>query len=178
MRGSAKIGTVMLLAGLAGTAGAVDFAHEVVPLLKKHCGECHTGDARQGGFSMNTREDLLAGGDSGTPGLVAGKAAESEIIRRVVSDDPDYRMPSEGKPLPPEAVAVLKRWVDEQAPREPTARRGATTARSSAARASTSWACCPIPRGSRHSRPTPIRGSGPASSANCSPMRFPTPSIG
>ncbi len=119
MRGSAKIGTVMLLAGLAGTAGAVDFAHEVVPLLKKHCGECHTGDARQGGFSMNTREDLLAGGDSGTAGLVAGKAAESEIVRRVVSDDPDYRMPSEGKPLPPEAVAVLKRWVDEQAPWEP-----------------------------------------------------------
>lgn len=119
MRGYLMLGVTALLAGLARPAAAVDFAHEVVPLLKKHCGECHTGDARQGGFSMNTREDLLAGGDSGTPGLVAGKAADSEIIRRIVSDDPDYRMPSEGKPLPPEAVAVLKRWIDGQAPWEP-----------------------------------------------------------
>lgn len=105
--------------GFVWPVHAVDFSHEVVPILRMHCGHCHTGDARQGGFSMNTREDVLAGGDSGPPGLVAGKAAESEIIARVTSDDPDYRMPSEGKPLPPEAVAVLRRWIDEQAPWEP-----------------------------------------------------------
>jgi len=105
---------------LAGPpAVAVDFAHDVVPLLKKHCGECHIGDAKQGGFSMNTREDLLAGGDSGVPGFVSGKAAESEIIRRITSSDPDERMPSEGDPLPAEAVAVFRQWVDEQAPWEP-----------------------------------------------------------
>ena len=103
----------------AEPAAAVDFAHDVVPLLKKHCGECHTGDARQGGFSMNTREDVLAGGDSGTPGFVAGDAAASEIIARITSDDPDYRMPSNGDPLPAEAVAVLTNWVNEKAPWEP-----------------------------------------------------------
>lgn len=118
MRSVSLLIVVVIVAGVPAPARAVDFAHEVVPLLTKHCGECHTGDARQGGFSMNTREDLLAGGDSGTPGLVAGKAAESEIIARIVSDDPDYRMPSEGDPLPAEAVAILKRWIDEQAPWE------------------------------------------------------------
>jgi hypothetical protein len=118
MRGSSMLVVAVCMAAVPVAVRAVDFAHEVVPLLKKHCGECHTGDARQGGFSMNTREDLLAGGDSGTPGLVAGKAAESEIIARIVSDDPDFRMPSEGDPLPPEAVAILKRWIDEQAPWE------------------------------------------------------------
>jgi len=112
--------TAVLAAGLtAHAARAVDFAHEVVPLIRKHCGECHTGDARQGGFSMNTREDVLAGGDSGTPGLVAGNAAASEIIARITSDDPDYRMPSEGQPLPPDAIAILKSWIDEQAAWEP-----------------------------------------------------------
>jgi len=119
MRGMAIIVAAVCMAGVSVPAPAVDFAHEVVPLLAKHCGECHTGDARQGGFSMNTRDDVLAGGDSGTPGLIAGKAAESEIIARIVSDDPDYRMPSEGDPLPAEAVAILKRWIDEQAPWEP-----------------------------------------------------------
>lgn len=106
-------------AGSPLLAQGIDFAHEVVPLLKKHCGECHTGDARQGGFSMNSREDLLAGGDSGTPGLVPGDTKASEFIARITSDDPDFRMPSEGDPVPPEAIAVFKRWIDAKAPWEP-----------------------------------------------------------
>ena len=57
---------------VAGSALAVDFSHEVVPILRAKCGKCHTGSQRQGGFSLNDREALLAGGDSGTPGLVAG----------------------------------------------------------------------------------------------------------
>jgi hypothetical protein len=103
----------------ARVAPAIDFAHEVVPLLKKHCGECHTADARQGGFSMNTREDLLAGGDSETPGIVAGKASASELIARITSDDPDYRMPPEGEPLPADAITVFRTWIDEGAAWEP-----------------------------------------------------------
>ena len=110
---------VVAAAVAAKSAQAVDFAHEVVPILRKHCGECHTGDGRQGGFSLNTREDLLAGGDSGTPGLVPGSSATSELVARVTSDDPDYRMPSDGEPLPPEAIATLKAWIDEGAPWEP-----------------------------------------------------------
>ena len=97
---------------------AVDFAHDVVPILRVHCGKCHTGDAKQGGFSMNTREALLAGGDSGVAGFVAGKASESEIIVRITSDDPDIRMPLENGPLPAEAVSVLERWIDANAPWE------------------------------------------------------------
>ena len=110
---------VVAAAVAARAAQGVDFAHEVVPILRKHCGECHTGDARQGGFSLNTREDLVAGGDSGTPGLIPGASATSELVARITSDDPDYRMPSDGEPLPPEAVAVLKAWIDEGAPWEP-----------------------------------------------------------
>ena len=110
---------VVAAAVAARAAQGVDFAHEVVPILRKHCGECHTGDARQGGFSLNTREDLLAGGDSGTPGLVPGESATSELVARITSDDPDDRMPSEGEPLPPEAIAILKAWIDERAPWEP-----------------------------------------------------------
>ena len=110
---------VVAAAVAARAAQGVDFAHEVVPILRKHCGECHTGDARQGGFSLNTREDLLAGGDSGTPGLVPGESATSELVARITSDDPDDRMPSEGESLPPEAIAILKAWIDERAPWEP-----------------------------------------------------------
>ena len=109
---------VSLSALSAVSARAVDFAHDVVPILRVHCGKCHTGDAKQGGFSMNTREALLAGGDSGVPGFVEGKASESEIIVRIASDDPDIRMPLEDAPLPAEAVAVLRQWIDAKSPWE------------------------------------------------------------
>ena len=92
-------------------AAEIDFAHEIVPLLEMRCGECHLGDARQGGFSMNTREELIAGGDSGLAGLVAGQPAESEILRRITSTDPDERMPSDGPPLSAEDMALLTAWV-------------------------------------------------------------------
>jgi len=106
---------VLLLASGRVAAEPVDFVHDVVPILKRHCAECHLGDARQGGFSMNTREALVAGGDSGTAGVVARDAAASELVARITSDDPDLRMPSDGPPLPDAAVAMLRRWVDEGA---------------------------------------------------------------
>ncbi|NBU41079.1 MAG: DUF1549 domain-containing protein [Planctomycetia bacterium] len=119
-RGSRAAAWVLVTTLLTGAVDAVaaesvDFVHDVVPLLKRHCAECHLGDARQGGFSMNTREAILAGGDSGTAGLLARDSASSELIARVTSTDPDFRMPSDGPPLPEEAVAVLRRWIDEGA---------------------------------------------------------------
>jgi hypothetical protein len=39
----------------------VDFAHQVVPVLKEHCAKCHMDTAKKGGFSMNTRESLVEG---------------------------------------------------------------------------------------------------------------------
>jgi hypothetical protein len=103
------------LGAAAATAAPVDFVHEIVPLIRQHCGECHVGDARQGGFSMNTRTALLAGGDSGAAGAVTGDAAASALVARITSTDPDVRMPSDGPPLPPEAVALITRWIDEGA---------------------------------------------------------------
>jgi hypothetical protein len=103
----------------AAPAPAVDFAHEIVPILRKRCAECHAGDARQGGLSINTRDDLLKGGDSGTAGFVAGQPAASEIIARVKSTDPDVRMPSEGDPLPAAEIALLEAWVASGAAWEP-----------------------------------------------------------
>jgi len=103
-----------LLLVAAGTprARGVDFAHDVVPILRSRCGGCHTGASRQGGFSLDTRETTLAGGESGVAGLVAGRADASELVRRITAADPDVRMPAEGPPLPPEAVAVLRAWID------------------------------------------------------------------
>ncbi len=99
------------------TAKPLDFAHTIVPVLKKHCAECHTGGQRKGGLSINTRASLLQGGDSG-PAAVAGKAAASEFLKRIRATDAETRMPPEGPRLTAAEIATLERWVDAGLPWE------------------------------------------------------------
>jgi len=107
-----------LLAGLLLTsslgAAPVDFAHEVVPILRKHCAECHTGDKKKGGLSMNTRASLLEGGENGVV-VTAGQAQKSKLLEAIVSADPDVRMPPKGERLSPAEVATLRAWVEQGA---------------------------------------------------------------
>src|SRR6478672_11896495 len=84
-----------------------DFAHDVVPILKARCAKCHTNGTYKSGLSFDTREALLKG-----KAAVPGKAAESEIIKRITSTDKDERMPPEGERLTPKEVGVLTAWID------------------------------------------------------------------
>jgi hypothetical protein len=86
----------------------VDFAHDVVPILKARCAKCHTNGTYKGSLSLDTRESLLRK-KAATP----GKSAASEIIQRVTSDDKEFRMPPEGERLTAREVATLKAWIDE-----------------------------------------------------------------
>ena len=107
----------LLIAGALLTslpAAPVDFAHEVVPILRKHCAECHAGDKRKGSLSMNTRAALLEGGENGAV-LVPGQAKQSKLIEVVLSADPDVRMPPKGERLSPSEIATLRAWVDQGA---------------------------------------------------------------
>ena len=75
-----------LLQSAAGTAAeSVDFAHDVLPLLNEHCAKCHTNGRYEGDISFDTREALLEAGVA-----EPGKSAESAIIERVTSEDPEY----------------------------------------------------------------------------------------
>lgn len=96
----------------------VDFAHEIAPLLKKHCAECHAGSQQKGGLSLNSRETLLAGGESGEAILVPGKSGAGELLARITAADKDLRMPPEGDPLTEKEIAIIKRWIDAGAPWE------------------------------------------------------------
>jgi hypothetical protein len=94
---------------------AVDFAREVRPILTGQCFQCHGPDekARKAKLRLDIREEAIK---SGT--IVPGKPDESEVVKRVCSDDPDARMPPEKlkKPaLTPAQIAILKRWIAEGA---------------------------------------------------------------
>src|SRR5262245_48700229 len=80
----------------------IDFAHDVVPILKTRCAKCHTNGTYKGSVSFDTRADVLK------KAAVSGRAAESELFRRISSNDPDTRMPPKSEALSAKEVKVLE----------------------------------------------------------------------
>jgi hypothetical protein len=86
----------------------VDFAHDIAPLIKAHCAECHTNGKYKGSVSMDTRADLLK-----SKVVVPGKSAASVLMKRITSNDPEERMPPKGKPLSAKEIALVRAWIDQ-----------------------------------------------------------------
>jgi len=107
----------LLSPGLVAAApdDRIDFSRDIQPLLAKRCLACHGPDTQESGLRLDDRSSATKGLESGTRAIVPGKAAESEILARITSTDPDLQMPPEGPRLTPGQVASLTRWVDEGA---------------------------------------------------------------
>jgi hypothetical protein len=102
---------VLFLTAGSVHAAAIDFAHDVLPLLKARCAECHAAGKRKGGFSLDTRESILR-----SRAVIPGDAAKSTLIERITSTDPERRMPLKSKALTEKEVAVLRAWIDQKLP--------------------------------------------------------------
>jgi len=108
----------VVLPTAAGEPGElIDFNSEVRPLLMQNCAGCHGGVMKSGGVSMIYRETVLGVGDSGKQVAIPGNADGSEMIRRVLADDPLDRMPppDHGPALSAEDVETLKQWINQGA---------------------------------------------------------------
>jgi mono/diheme cytochrome c family protein len=84
------------------------FENEIRPLFAKHCAKCHGPTKQWAGLRLDSRENLLKGGDSG-PALVPGDVAKS-LLMEVVKRGGDIEMPPDA-PLAPREVAALEQWV-------------------------------------------------------------------
>lgn len=100
-----------LLAGVSRADEAGDtafFEGKIRPLLIAKCQECHAGDKAKAGLRLDSREALLAGGESGTAAVV-GKPDESLLID-VIGYRNVVQMPPKAK-LPDADIAALTEWV-------------------------------------------------------------------
>lgn len=95
-------------------ARTVGFAQDIHAILAENCAKCHMQGKRKGALSMDARETLLMGGDSG-PAIVEGKSAESLLIKLVAGQDPDRVMPPTGRRLTEQEIAILRAWIDQGA---------------------------------------------------------------
>src|SRR6478609_12091526 len=81
----------------APSAEGIDFFEKRIrPLLVEKCYECHTeGKKVKGGLSLDYREALQRGGDSGAS-IVAGDPEKSKLIEAVRYQNRDLQMPPKG----------------------------------------------------------------------------------
>jgi len=96
---------------------AVDFSKDIQPIFAEHCTKCHGSERPKGGLDMTTREGMLKELKSGERSVVPGKPDQSELLRRLTTDDPDELMPppDEGKKLSAEQQTLLRKWISSGA---------------------------------------------------------------
>jgi hypothetical protein len=86
----------------------IDFAHDIVPILKARCAECHTNGTYKSSLSLDTREAILR-----KKVAVPGKSAESEMFKRITSSDKEIRMPPKDPPLSAKEIDLVRTWIDQ-----------------------------------------------------------------
>ena len=112
--------TIALGQNPPSTPATIRFSREILPLLSDSCFACHGPDekARKGGLRLDTLSGARGSGKSGKIAVNAGSPDQSEILRRILSSDPDEVMPppESGKSLKPEQIALVRRWIEQGAP--------------------------------------------------------------
>ncbi|QDT89212.1 DUF1553 domain-containing protein [Gimesia algae] len=113
-------GMLLLLTPSASSLPAreIDFNRDVRPILSDLCFQCHGPDSsqRKADLRLDQQNGLLGTTDE-TGVVVPGKAVESELLSRLISQDPDLRMPptSSEKQITKVQIATIQQWINEGA---------------------------------------------------------------
>ncbi|MEZ6094252.1 MAG: DUF1553 domain-containing protein [Pirellulaceae bacterium] len=103
-----------LVVSQRANADELDFERDVRPILAEYCFACHGPDAasREADLRLDDRDSAI---DMGA--IEPGDPDSSELISRLITDDPDAVMPppSTKKHLTPEQIETLKQWIADGA---------------------------------------------------------------
>jgi WD40 repeat protein len=97
------------------SAPAVGFRSDVAPIFVEKCVACHSAKKAEGGYRIDTYEELLKPGDSGENPIATKDSANSLLLHRVKDQNAETRMPPEQPPLSESEVKTLTAWIDSGA---------------------------------------------------------------
>lgn len=101
-------------------ADDISFTRDIRPILSNKCYKCHgpDEDARVTEMRLDTEQGLFS---SNTPPITPGNLKTSSLAERILSQDPNFRMPpaSANKNLTEDEVLLLTRWIKRGAKYEP-----------------------------------------------------------
>jgi hypothetical protein len=118
LRNAIRVVVVVMILPLIRASGdePIRFNRDIRPILSDNCFYCHGPDRnkRQADLRLDT-EAGLHGTDGNGGAIVPGNPDTSEMVRRILSADPDERMPppESGKSLTDAQVELLQRWIQE-----------------------------------------------------------------
>lgn len=93
-------------------APPVDYTRDIRPILSNACFKCHGPGTQKARLRLDGQSFAIKSG-----AIVPGKPDESTIFDRILSQDPEDRMPPPdvGEALTPAQVALLKAWIAQGA---------------------------------------------------------------
>lgn len=102
-----SLATVGIMSGQ--TPAKVDFAKDVLPILRQNCVPCHGPAQQNSGMRLDRRSVVL-----GRRGVVPGSSDNSFLFHRISGNAFGMQMPPTG-PLRAEQIATIKNWIDQGA---------------------------------------------------------------
>jgi len=94
--------------------GLTLFSDTIRPALVEHCLDCHGGEKTRGGLNLASRDNLLAGGDSGAA-IDLAHPAESFLLVLMRHEEEPF-MPAKKPQLDPALQAEFEQWIELGAP--------------------------------------------------------------
>lgn len=96
----------------------VRFDRDIRPILSDKCFHCHGPDdkQREADLRLDLKQQAL-GDREGVFAFKPGDLKHSDAWQRIISDDPDTRMPpaESNKKLTPQQIDLIKRWIEQGA---------------------------------------------------------------
>ena len=98
---------------------AIRFGRDIRPILSDRCFLCHGPDreTRAADLRLDLRSDATID-RGGAAAIVPGRPDESMLLQRILSTDPDDRMPPPGSgkhALTPDQAALIRTWIEQGA---------------------------------------------------------------
>ena len=103
----------LCFAGLcfAQTPAKVDFARDVLPLLRQNCISCHGPAQQTNGLRLDRKSSVMK---FGLRRVVPGSSENSFLYHRLIGTEYGMQMPPTGA-LRPEQIQIIKMWIDQGA---------------------------------------------------------------
>jgi hypothetical protein len=103
------LAAIVVASTTLATADEHFFETRIRPVLIDKCFKCHGSEKASSEFRVDSRDDLLKGGELGTA-VVPGKADKSLLLQAIDPADEDLQMPPDD-PLPANVIADFRTWI-------------------------------------------------------------------
>jgi len=93
---------------------ALTYKDHVLPILRKHCLNCHNADKSSSDLNIATYQSLMAGGSSGE--AVKPGSPDQSLLYKVTTHQAEPKMPPKGPKVSDAELLVIKTWIEGGAP--------------------------------------------------------------